>query len=201
MKSLITLLAVASLGLGLSACGGSVTSPGASPSSTAAAAVTHGPATATLPQIELLGDDDMDSDRYPHEVDDESEAFGHPADVTDTREVTALVGRYYAATARDDGASACRLLYSVLVESVPEDYGQAAGLRGATCAAVLSKLFKGVHEHAALRVRAVRVDLDRGVAMLGFAGVGDARYIMVHRERGAWRIDMLVAATQPIGVE
>jgi hypothetical protein len=201
MKSLITLLTVASLSAVLSACGGSGESARSSAGSSSTDTAAAGGRSATLPQIALQADDDMDSDRYPHELDNEGEVFGHPAGASDARAVTALVQRYYAVAARDDGAAACRLLYAVVAESVVEDDGHTDGVRGSTCASVVSQVLRQVHVPGAVAVTAVRLDLNRAVATFRFAGARSLRYIMLHRERSAWRIDMLVAAPQPIGVE
>lgn len=161
-----------------------------------------------LPVIETRKDDDSDSDRYPHEADNETEAFGHPASATDTRLVRALVKRYFTAAAHEDGALACRLIYSVFAEAVPEDYGGAGGppgLRGDTCAVVLTKLFRQLHGHlrddSTVTVAAVRVERNRASVLLGFDGMKPTRYTMAHRERGAWKTDLLLDVGQPVGVE
>ncbi len=164
---------------------------------------------ATLPQIEVKGDADSDSDKYGSEPDNENEVFGRPASARDTHMVTALIRRYYAAAATGDSTAGCRLIYTPFAESVAEDLGAPtgpSGLRGNTCAAVLSKLFEQSHENwhtddATLRVASVRVDQNRGVARLGFRGARPDRYVMAHRERGGWKIDVLQDVGRPIGVE
>jgi hypothetical protein len=121
-----------------------------------------------LPKVELSpGDDDLDSDVYPHEPDNESELLGHPANATDFRSVTFAVKSYYAAAARDDGKRACRFLYSVFARTVAEAYGSASGsrsLRGRSCGEVLTKLLRqrpAQMSHAgSVKVVAVRTDLN-----------------------------------------
>jgi hypothetical protein len=91
-------------------------------------------------------------------------------------------------------------MYSLMAESIPEDFGQGLGppaLRGNTCAAVMSKFFRIRRrqlalEASALRVREVRVKGAAGVALLSLRGM-PARYIRLRRERGAWRMHGLLA--------
>jgi hypothetical protein len=176
-------------------------------SSSVAAAATA--SSVALPEVERRGDADNDSDGYGEALDDEKMAFGHPASSADARAVTALVKRYYAAGAAGDGAAACHLIYSTLAESVPEDYGRPPGppsLRGTTCAVVISKMFKPLQrrlsvESATLKVAAVRVSFNLGSVQLGFAGHKPDRYVLVHRELGRWKMDLLVDVGQPVGVE
>lgn len=162
---------------------------------------------AALPQVVLKGDADSDSDVYDGEPDNENEFFG-PASAYDARKIAALVRRYYAAAVASNGKVACRLLYRPLAESVPGSDGSAPappGLHDRECAVVMSKLFQESHKQvsaagAKLQVTSVRVRLNRGAARFGFGGK-KPHYIMLHRERGAWKIDMLLAQEQPIRVE
>jgi hypothetical protein len=191
--------------LGASSCGGS----GATAGSPSGADGVDGSAThLALPVIEITKDDDDDSDKRPHEADNESEVFGHPADATDTRLVTELIKRYYTAAAHENGASACRLLYSVFAEAIPETYGSSTGppgLRGDSCAVVMTKLFKQQHRQlsggATVKVATVRVDMNRAVALFGFDGRRATHYRLAHRERGAWKLEMLLDVERPVGVE
>lgn len=195
----LALLAVAGAGLG--ACG---SAPGGSGSASRPASKRL-----ALPAIELSrADDDSDSDTYPHELDNESEVFGHPAGARDARLVTALVKRYYAAAAHEQGAVACGLLYSVIAESLPQTYGGPGGspsLRGDTCATVLTKLFAQLHQRfsdgTTVRVASVRVAFNRATVRIGFAGMKPARYTAAHRERAAWKMFGLLDVGYPLGVE
>jgi hypothetical protein len=101
--------------------------------------------------------------------------FGHRASTVETRAITALVKRYFAAVGTQDGAQACSLLYSPLARSVPEDYGKSPPappeLRGKTCSAVMSLVFKYRRGQptlnvAAIEVTEVRTGGDKGIALL-----------------------------------
>jgi hypothetical protein len=120
--------------------------------------------------------------------------FGHPANAADRRAITALVNRYYAAAAAEDGATACALSFSILAESLPEDFGHAPGplfLRGAnTCTAVLTRIF--THNHAQFvelfKMTGARVEGNEGRVLLG-STTKPASFNEVKRERGVWKID------------
>jgi hypothetical protein len=215
MKSLFTPLAIALLGLsslGGAACGGAdkdVGSASRAASSTAPASVPAVTASSvTSIQRSMTRDRDNDYDnksksRYDRD-DNVVLHYGHVASAADKRVIAALVERYYAAAAAGDGAKACPLIFSLLAESVPEDYGQPPGppsLRGKTCAVVMSKLFKQRHQELAVdaatfEVTGVRVDGKRGLALLSFGSVRD-RNIPVHREFGVWKIGDLVDSGSP----
>jgi hypothetical protein len=215
------LCASALLGMGCVACGGSGGGAGPAPTSSASGSssraaggggtIAQSAPAARLPEIELKGDDDSDSDNYPHEPqnDNENELLGHPAGVVDVRAVTALVRGYYRAAAARDGGEACRLMYAPLAESVAEDYGADAGpasLRGVTCASVLAKLFSQRRrrlgaESTTLKVAQVRILGKRGSVRLGFAGIKQPHYLIIHRERGRWKVDMLLDVERPIRIE
>jgi hypothetical protein len=203
------------LGLCFASCGGE--RRGTNPrrglvSGTSITAGGRGKATpaAKLPALELIGPDpDRDSDSYNGEHDNEYELLGRPAGERDARAIAAVVRRYYAAAAHGDGAGACRLIYSTLAESIAQDYGQAPGpayLRGSrTCAAVMSRIFARTRRQLSAKWRtlemgAIRVDLNLGSAQLGFRPNSPDRYLLMHRERGAWKLDMLFDVGYPVGV-
>lgn len=136
------------------------------------------------------GDSDNNDDDY---------GYGIAADPADRLAVIALVRRYYAAAAADNGTEGCSLIYSLMAEEIPELYGEASGppaLRGGTCAIVMSKLF-GLHrgllitDDESLMIRSVRVKRNRALAILSFRGQPQ-RDILVHREFGSWKIDELL---------
>jgi hypothetical protein len=118
--------------------------------------------------------------------------------------VSAVTRRYYIAAAHHDGGGACSLFYLLLRESVVENYGKPPGppsLRGKTCAVVMTKFFKQHHRHlsaeaASLRVTGLRVRRNRGTALLRL-GKGPVRYILVARERGAWKVNSLLDIGMP----
>ena len=209
MKPILSLLLCALLALGMLACG---TNGGDSEKQSSV----HSASLAALPKIETKDDPDDDSDNYPKQQPDrdevpyyKTEPFGHPADAAETRAVAAVVGRYYADAAREDGAAACRLLYAPRAETIAAEYGGSSGSaskHGATCGSGLSRLFKQLHgllssESAGLSVSALRVEFNKGSVQLHLAHVSTPHYIEVHRERGLWKLDMLVDLDRPVGVE
>jgi hypothetical protein len=128
--------------------------------------------------------------------------YGHPAQGPEKRAITALVRAYYVAAAADDGAKACSLLYSLLEEAVPENYGQPPGppsLRGKTCATVLIKLFKQVPNQsssvlAKTEVTGVRVRGRVGFAQLRSSGMPMGQ-ISVEREHQSWKVSSLIGSS------
>jgi hypothetical protein len=175
LNPLPALVAIALLGLGLAACGGSGDDGGSTSTKASTASVAGGAAAGAVGR------------------------FGHAADPLEERAIAALVERYYAAAASDDGASACVLLYFILAESTPEMYGRAPGPRylqgAATCQAVLSRVFEHFHAQLAVppRVTAVRVDGDRADALLEWTAL-PVGFMELRREGEAWRIDRVLAA-------
>lgn len=131
-------------------------------------------------------------------------AFGHAPSVTDRRAITRLVKHYFAVAATEDGQTACSMIVASMARAVPEDLGQPPGppyLRGKTCAAVMSKLFKQNRRQLTvystmLEVTGVRLDRNRGVAVLGFTAL-PGRQIQVVREHGTWKIDALLDRELP----
>jgi hypothetical protein len=186
------------LAAGLLACGG------AHRAATAPGAAAH-PA---LPAIVTSEDEDFDSDRYKDEPDNESEPVGHPAGAADARAVAAVVKRYFAAAAREQGAAACALLYSVFEELVAQTYGGVGGapeLSGNSCAEVATKLFRQQHRQlraaTSVKVAAVRISFNRGIAQFGFGAGRPTLYTMLHRERARWKMDEMLYSEHPVYVE
>ncbi len=135
-----------------------------------------------------------------HDKDDEVEVYGRPASAEDMRAIATLVQRYYAAARTGDSTAACSMMYSVLAEAIPEDYGQPPGpayLRGKTCNSVLSRLFE--HSRSMLTgsytVTGVRISGNRALVLLG-SRTQPASSLFVKRERGVWKIDSLLG--QPL---
>lgn len=185
MKHVLGLTAVVALTLVLAACGGS--GKGANPASNAASgSSTATTAHVTSPQAKAIAE------------------YGHEASPADKQAITALVKRYYAAAAADDGATACSLIHSTLSESVAEDYGQAPGpanLRGKTCEVVMSKLFRQLPGQpgpvlAATEVTGVRVEGRKGYALLHSTAIPEGD-IAVEREVGTWRVGTLIGGALP----
>jgi hypothetical protein len=155
-------------------------------------------------------DSDADSDndyrdiasRGYHDKDDSViSAYGQEAGATDRQALTAAVKRYHAAAVAGDGARACAMIKASFAKAIPEDYGRPSNpayLRGTTCSAVMSGLFK--HEHralsAAFEVTGVRVAGRRAYILLG-SRTTPASYLILEREGGAWQVVGLLGAPLP----
>lgn len=213
MKSLLALLAIGLLGLCLASCGG--TSKDAS--STSQTSTSAAPKTVSIdttptkaPPAPILTKADADKDNdigAPQDDTNNSRTldFGQEANASDTRAITALIKRYYVAAEAEDGATACSMLYSTLEEAVPEDYGQSPPsepyLRGTTCQAVLTLLFKHNHPQLALelpklKVARVRLIEHHGIVILNF-GTMPEREIGVSREGHTWKMAQLLDGEVP----
>lgn len=148
------------------------------------------------------GDQDGDSpnDKAFDKDDSFVTTFGHAAGPSDRHAITSLVTRYYAAIAKADGATACKLLFFVIVESAPETYGQTAfdatAGRGESCGPVMSKVFEGTHaqlvaENRHLKVMAIRIEGKRAWVLLRF-GPKSVRRMIAYREGSVWKIGELL---------
>lgn len=160
----------------------------------------HSGAKAGAPKDFNDGDNDAGGDDDLEILD-----FGHAASIAQTRIITSLVKRYYAAAAADEGRVICRLLYSLYSEVIVENNGRPPGppsLRGKTCTVVLSKIYAQQHKQmaadvATLHVIGVRVEGKKALALLHFAGKEEPRHIEIHKEFGTWKIDALLDAPMP----
>lgn len=193
MRPLLALLTIALLGLGASACGSAGNTAG-SQSSTAsnAASTSHRAATLTTTATGVTFDADDGPIRF----------YGHEASGAERQAISALVRRYYAAAARQDGSQACRVMHSLTAETVAEDYGQTPALRGKTCAVVMSKLFKQRHrelilDSVTLEAIAVRVEGGTALVLLRFAKASEPDHIKLRREGRTWRTWDLLAGHMP----
>jgi hypothetical protein len=210
MSSPLIPLTIALLGASVGACGNADKRTRSASQSSASAAIAGGAAartaSATTPaQSHLSTDSDNDNDNPGHSRYDSDDRpvlyFGHAASAADGRAIAGLVKRYYAAGAASDGAAACSLIYSLVAESVAEEYGQSPPLRGRTCAVVMSKLFKQRHRElvadvAGLEVTRVRISGDHGLALLRFGPTRERR-VLVRRERGACKMGVLLDVGVP----
>lgn len=150
----------------------------------------------------LSGDGDGDSpERSTFDSDDfHSMHFGYAADAQDRRTITALIKRYYAALAREDGATVCSLLLEVVAESMPETQraqtgGPAAAQTASTCPAAVTPVLAASHrslveEDSTLEVIGARVRRRRASAILRFRHRA-ARHILLYKEEGRWKIGTL----------
>ena len=191
MKWLLVPIAVASLSVCASACGGAAkTTSSASQASSTASSTAATATTASTPRTSR-----------PPQDDNHISTYGNAATEPDKREITKLVERYYTAAAADDGATACSLIYSPIAKSVPEDYGQPPGpptTRGKTCAVVMSKVFKHVpnqlpSDFAATKVTGIRLNPNgnEGFVQLSSKAMPTGE-IYVQREGPSWTIALLI---------
>lgn len=153
-------------------------------------------------------DRDNDSDNstgsYYDSDDNSVRYFGHAADSADRYAITALIKHYYALAVAQDGVAGCSLIISGIARSIPGDLGRPPGppyLRGDTCAAVLSKVFKENRRQlaayaAALQVTGVRVAGNRALAVLGFKTL-PGRQFHLAREGNAWKLEGLLDSELP----
>lgn len=153
-------------------------------------------------------DRDNDSDNSTGSYYDSDDSgvrdFGHAADASDKQVITTLVERYYHVAAAEDGAAGCSMIMKSLERSLPEDLGRSPGptyLRGKTCSAVMSKVFKQDHQQlaayaAGLEITGVRIDGNRGIAVLGFKAL-PGRQMRLAREGHAWKLEGLLDSELP----
>jgi hypothetical protein len=150
-------------------------------------------------------DGDGDVDRLtsgPYDTDNDAvPEFGPPAGVADRRSILTLFGRYYAAAAAGDGASACSMLDALIAESLVEEHRRGKGppsLQGDTCAQVISKLFRQHHRELAedvtggYRVLLIQVRGNRGYVLVRFSAKRELRElrVLVRRAHGVWKMDV-----------
>ncbi|HEX5309680.1 MAG TPA: hypothetical protein VFW38_11435 [Solirubrobacteraceae bacterium] len=115
--------------------------------------------------------------------------------------LAAIVQRYFTAARSGDGRAACSLLTANFARAVPEDYGRPPGpadLRGSTCAAVMKRLFKLLHEELAggIVVADVRVAGSAALVLVGSSNqpAGEVRFL---RKGSRWGIVGLLATPLP----
>lgn len=154
-------------------------------------------------------DKDNDADntgRTRYDSDDSTVLdFGHAASRADRTAIAALIKRYYAISATENGAGACSMLYSTYAEALPEDYGTSppgpAYARGATCAAVMNRVLEHFHSQIVarlpkLKVIRVRIKARQGVAVLSFGALSE-REMHVVREGHIWKMLALTDTELP----
>lgn len=177
MLGALVLLGLLALSSGLSACGDS-----------------GGPANAAHTASSHARDRDNDGDHN----DDDAQViyYGHAANATVRQSAIALVRGYYAAAMAENGRRACAMLVPLMAELVVEEDGKSPALRGRTCAVVMSKMFALQHRQlvekgVALQVLEVRVNGDRGVIVLNFPEIPEARQFDIRRIDGSWKLTSL----------
>ncbi len=181
--ALATLIALA-LSLGLFACGGSTKHSAADP---------YGPGNTTVTAYFPHHTVDRDGDTDHNDDDNVNLDYGHAPSRAERAEMVSLVRGYYSAAVAENGTKACALLAPLLAESVAEEYGHTAAVSGHSCATVVSKIFKLRHaellvKNATLKLPDMRVQGNKGIAILEFPAIAEVRKIDEHRVDGKWRM-------------
>lgn len=203
-RATLTLLATSALATSVVACGSTNSTDRATGTSTktSAGSATGGSSVAATDERPVTAaDGDRDGDFGSPDVDPPSGLgfSGHPAQASDRAAIIALVKRYYAAALAQDGAGACSLFYSRLVEAAKEDYGEPGGpsytLGAKNCTEVATDVFHHYHallaiEVPRLRVLSVLANRREAVALLGFGRLPE-RELSLIREGRRWRVGVL----------
>lgn len=178
MRILLALLAIASVGLGVAACGGS-----GRVRSTSTEFVVNEPIVRVSRELGPIDSDDYD-------VLD----FGHAANAKEKNALVALTRRYYMAAVAEDGAKTCSMLYSAIVRTtVMEEYAHSPGLSGASCAAVMSKLLvlhhgRLVSDLASLKIDRVRTSSRDAYIVMRLPGSVVAHEFSFVRVGDMWKV-------------
>jgi hypothetical protein len=213
MRSLLVLLTAALLSVGAVACSSSgkssasstrsSLSPSATVATTTTGATTASTNTGPAP-AETKADADKDNDVGAPNDDTNNNSvlnYGSEASPADKRAVAAVLKRYYALAAADEGTEACAMLDEVLSEAVAEDYGKGSAgpsylKAGTSCPQVMDLLFVHYRNQLAvelpkLEVARVRLIGHRGFAILHFGRLPE-REISVVREGHVWKLGELL---------
>jgi hypothetical protein len=208
MKGPLALLSVGLLSACIAACGSASKETSSHTSSSAHTDTTTGSASLAPAPVQSAVDADKDNDLsapYDDKSNDSLLSSGHRAGPSEARAITALLKRYYAAAAAENGLRACAMLYSTLAEAVAEDYGQSPPgppyMKGTTCPAVLRMAFGHFHPQIALElpkleVAHVRLVEGHGLVVLRFGALPE-RQIAVRRERHTWKLATLLDSELP----
>jgi hypothetical protein len=174
MKGLLAALLASMLLLGAAGCAGSKS-------------------TGSTGQTAKSGARDIDNDLDKGDDDAGVLYYGQAAVGAEKQAIMSLVARYYAAEATANGSAACALLVPFVAESVVEDYGHNPGLRGSSCATVMSKLFEQQHkllvaENATFKLYALRVLGDKALIVLDYSVLPEVRRMTARRIGGQWKV-------------
>jgi hypothetical protein len=120
--------------------------------------------------------------------------YGHAASAPVRTAVSAVIARYYAALAADDGASACSMLDAALAEGLSAASGSQDS-RSKGCAKAVARLTKGAlgrspADFLAVKVMTVRTMGDKALAVLRLRS-SEIREIPLESDQGAWKIGAL----------
>lgn len=205
INSLFTLVTIALLCVTTLACGDASVRSGLGSQASRRVATLKGAETGDPKARHILDngvdyDEDSDSGGYGYfDWDDNaSRYYGHAAGAQDAHAMTRLVKRYFTAARGQDGATACSLVdasvVAGLVGAVSHSSRQSSARR-AECAGALTQLFKQsagreADEMAQAFVTVVRAQGDRGLVLLRLPNL-EPRFVLLERERGAWKLDTL----------
>lgn len=185
LRLLLTCAALALPAVGTSGCG-------------AAGGAARGSATPAAGEHD--GDADNDSLGGPQDPDNDAlPTYAPAASPADTRAITELVKRYYAAVVAQDGRRACSLLHRLVVETFVEEHAGGKGRaspRGTSCAQVASRLLERHRREltagvTALRVTIVQVRGNHGWAVVDLGGARK-HVAFVRREGSAWKLGAML---------
>jgi hypothetical protein len=185
MKLSVAFIVAAMLSPGLVACGGAS-------SDTPAQTTSKDGSSAPSGSIPSHGKD-RDNDNDNNDDDEGTLGYGHLADSADGQAIMSLVKRYFADAATESGAKACALLTPFVAETVVEVDGHTSALKGGTCAAVMTKLFKQHHQdllgkRTSLKIMRIGVEGDKSLVALDFPEIPEVRQIVMRRYNNRWTV-------------
>jgi hypothetical protein len=194
MSRLRTVSLVALLAL---TCACLVACSGSHPRSTSAAATAQArPTAANAPKLDADEDEDDPSGKHYDRDDNEILRFGRAASPAEMPEIAALARNYYADAAADNARAACKLIFSVVAEALPEQYG--VKTYGRSCVSVTSKLFRLKHaiyveRHQTLQITGALVEDAHGFILLRFhAPNAYDEHLRLRREGNRWTLHQLL---------
>lgn len=146
-------------------------------------------------------DSDNDNDNPTNKPPDGDDTIGGNAIEPDRRQIEAVVERYFELAHRRDGARGCSLLYTLVEETVVENYGHSKDRPGQTCATALTEFFTRSRSQfsadtAKPQIRKVLVEGQRGWALFDVGPMNERR-ILVHRQENNWRIEGVFDISMP----
>lgn len=227
MKTGVSLLVLAIVGVVLAACGSAKDVAGTATTRPTATTPTGAVAASNASQSKALrglrSDEDYDEGPADHGAssksarslaaefgpywdsdDAEIRNFGQAPSPADRRALVALTTRYLKVARAGDGARACALILPGLAAQIPEFYGRnprpnyfsRGDIRGDTCTAVMTKLFRNYRARLSGRfvIAGVFVRGDQARVLVG-STTALAGYLQLWRRRGSWKVDALL--TEP----
>jgi hypothetical protein len=181
----LALLTAMPLALGLASCADTGTQALSTGDTRKPAAVT------SAGSVKLDADKDNDNRTGSYHDSDDIPVlrYGRAMRPSEAQPIAALVARYYQAAAAGDGRTACSLLFAPVAQSLPEEEGSSSS----SCAHAIARLFRRrarrlKSEAQRLDVVGVRVEADRGWALLSFGHDRPPGRALLERQGSTWRI-------------